>query len=285
MESLIFLTEKRDSKIKARTCANGSTQREYTLKEEATSPTAATESIIITGVVEAKQNRDVMTLDVPNVFVQTSIPQGEEDEKIIMKIKGVLVDILMEMSPETYKNYVVYEGKQKVLYGMMKVSVLYYKKFREDIESIGYKVNPYDPCVANKVIKGKPHTIVLHVDDVKASHVDPQVNDEFHKWCESKYGDKDIGHVEVVRGKKHDYLAMNLDYSEKIKLKIDMRYYIENIIEEFPHEIKTKKATPWSDKLFKVNGSVKKLDETIKVTFHIFVIKERYSFVREQGQI
>ena len=42
----------------------------------------------------------------------------------------------------------------KALYGMMIASVLYYKKFRKDIESIGYVVNPYDICVANKTIKG-----------------------------------------------------------------------------------------------------------------------------------
>ena len=62
-------------------------QRPYTPKEEATSPTAATESILLTGVVEAKQNRDIMTLDVPNAFVQTTIPQGKEEEKTIMKIE------------------------------------------------------------------------------------------------------------------------------------------------------------------------------------------------------
>ena len=75
MESLIFLVEKRDGKVKARTCANGSTQRAYIPKEEAASPTVATESIMLTGVIDAKQERDVMTLDIPNVFVQTSIPQ------------------------------------------------------------------------------------------------------------------------------------------------------------------------------------------------------------------
>ena len=151
------------------------------------------------------------------------------------------------MSPETYEKFVVYEGKKRVLYvrmlkalyGMMKASVLYYKKFRADIESIGYKVNPYDHCVANESINGKQHTITWHVDDIRASHIDPKVNDRFHEWCESKYGDKDIRHVTVVRGKKHDYLAMDLDYLEENKLKIDMIYYIDNMIEEFPHSIKT----------------------------------------------
>ena len=65
MESLIFLTEKRDGRIKARACANGSSQREYINREDATSPTAATESILITATIDAKENRDIMTADIP----------------------------------------------------------------------------------------------------------------------------------------------------------------------------------------------------------------------------
>eukprot|EP00978_Attheya_sp_CCMP212_P028784 scaffold100331_cov51-Attheya_sp.AAC.6 len=63
MESLIFLVEKREGTVKARTCANGSRQeREYIECENAASPTANTDSIIITSaVIDAKQNRDVMT--------------------------------------------------------------------------------------------------------------------------------------------------------------------------------------------------------------------------------
>jgi hypothetical protein len=73
MESLIFLNEKRDETIKARMCANGSTQRSYISREEASSPTAASEAIITTGVIDAKERRDIMTLDIPNAFVQTKI--------------------------------------------------------------------------------------------------------------------------------------------------------------------------------------------------------------------
>jgi hypothetical protein len=86
MESLIFLTEKKDGRIKARTCANGSTQQEYTDREETTSPTAMTESYLITAVINAKQGRDVMTADIPNTFVQTDIEDKPNGEKIIMKI-------------------------------------------------------------------------------------------------------------------------------------------------------------------------------------------------------
>ena len=166
MESLIFLAEKRDKTIKGRIYANSSIQREYIPKEAASSPTVAKESVLITGVVEAKQRRDVMTLDIPNAFVQTDVPD-KDGEKIIMKIRGSLVDILLEIDEEKYKDFIIYRGKEKLLYvkilkalySMLMASILYYKKFRRDIEAIGYKVNPYDICVANKMINGKQHTL------------------------------------------------------------------------------------------------------------------------------
>jgi hypothetical protein len=49
MESLVFLTEKRDETVKVRVCANGSSQRAYISREEASIPTAASEAINTTG--------------------------------------------------------------------------------------------------------------------------------------------------------------------------------------------------------------------------------------------
>eukprot|EP00978_Attheya_sp_CCMP212_P013887 scaffold34981_cov50-Attheya_sp.AAC.2 len=123
MESLIFLVEKRDGTVKARTCANVSTQREYIEREDAASPTASTDSIIITSVIDAKQNRDVMISDVPNACVQTEIDQS--GEKVVMKIRGVLVDMLVEMCPEIYQDYVVTHGKEKNLYHVRMLKALY----------------------------------------------------------------------------------------------------------------------------------------------------------------
>eukprot|EP00957_Ditylum_brightwellii_P065572 4973569-Ditylum_brightwellii.AAC.1 len=88
MESLIFLTEKRDGAIKARACANGSTHQSYISKEEATSPTAAIEAVLLTGVIEAKQTHNIITMDTPTAFVQTVIPA--QKYKIAMKIRGLL---------------------------------------------------------------------------------------------------------------------------------------------------------------------------------------------------
>jgi Reverse transcriptase (RNA-dependent DNA polymerase) len=114
LESLIFLVEKREGRFKARTCANGSPQQVYTLKEETASPTVMMESILLTATIEAKENRDVMTVDIPNAFIQTDIEEGDQ---IIMKIRGPLVGMLVEMDPETYKSFVVIDSNgTKVLY-------------------------------------------------------------------------------------------------------------------------------------------------------------------------
>ena len=80
MESLIFLVEKKDKMFKAKTCANGSTQREYVDREDTASPTINTDSIIITSVIDTKQGRDVMTADVSIAFVYTNIYQSGEEE-------------------------------------------------------------------------------------------------------------------------------------------------------------------------------------------------------------
>jgi hypothetical protein len=264
MESLIFLNEKPDGEtVKARMCANGSTQRAYISREEATSSTVSSAAIITTGVIDEKQRRDVMTLDIPNAFVQRKI--SLDGDKIIMKIRGQLLDILLEIRPGVYDNYVINEGKQRILYvrmlralyRMLVSSILYYKKFRKDIEAIGFEVNPYDICVANQTVYRKQQTLTWHVDDLKLSHVNPKVNDEFAEWCETTYESNDLGQVVVVRGKIHDCLAMILDLTHGGALKSDMKYYIQGILDKFPFEVKSSQTTPWTEKLFKVQEDAK----------------------------
>ena len=78
-------------------------------------------AIIIPNVIEVKQGRDVMINDVPNDFLQTPVPQNEGDERIIMKIRGTLVDILCKIIPEIYKPCVRFDKKsgEKILYVRM----------------------------------------------------------------------------------------------------------------------------------------------------------------------
>ena len=89
----------------------------------------------------------------------------------------------------------------KALYGMMKSSLLYYLKFRGDLEAIGFQVNPYDPCVVNRIVKNRQHTVIWHVDDLKSTHANSEVNDDFLSWHKTKYANDGVGKVTVTRGK------------------------------------------------------------------------------------
>jgi hypothetical protein len=134
-------------------------------------------------------------------------------------------------------------------------------------------VNPYDICIANQTVKGEQQTVTWHVDDVKSSHVDSKVNDNFHIWCEKMYGSNKVGHVKVIHGKVHDYLAMILNFSIPGAMKLDMRYYIKQMIKDFGYDIKSIKTNPWTEKLFKVNKESKNVDEERRAIFHTFVMK------------
>jgi hypothetical protein len=124
----------------------------------------------------------------------------------MMQIKGPLVAMLVKMDSETYKDYVFQEGNVKLLYvqalkalyGMLQSSILFYKKLKRDLKGIGFVINPYDPCVANRWVNSKKQTLTWYVDDLKSSNVDPKVNDKFHEWLETAYGDSNIGQVNAI---------------------------------------------------------------------------------------
>ena len=138
----------------------------------------------------------MVTLDITNAFVQTPIP--ESNEKTIMRISVHLAELIIELLPQHYEKYRIREGNTKIiyvqmlkaLYGMMMSSLLFYRYFRKDLESIGFVVNPYNICVANRNIEGTQQTITWHVDDMKVSHKSAKVNKEFCEWCKKKYGSK-----------------------------------------------------------------------------------------------
>jgi hypothetical protein len=248
---------------------------------------------MLTAIVDAQEKRDVMTADIPNAFIQAHMPNLDDPNALVyMKITGVLVDLLVEMAPETYKPFVTYEGGKKVLYtqvllalyGMLVAALLWYKKFRNDLELVKFVFNPYDPCVANREINKKQQTVRFHVDDLKSSHVEKEVNDQFEKWLNKKYGAH--GKVKVTRGETHDYLGMTFDYSKKGKVIVDMSEYISNMIDEFPMEFKVNdiSPTPATEDLF-AEGKGPKLAKEQAEIFHTFVAKGLFACKRARPDI
>ena len=174
----------------------------------------------------------------------------------------------------------------KAIYGMLQSALLFYLKLRTDLEGIQFKFNPYDACVANRIVKGTQQTVTFHVDDLKSSHKDSRVNDKFIEWIDDTYGDEEIGKVKATRGKVHDYLGMTLDYSSKGELLVDMTKYVKDMIDYFPKKLGKEDIaiTLAGDNLFKKTKD-KVLDKQKKEIFHTMVAKGLYLSKRARPDI
>jgi hypothetical protein len=98
---------------------------------------------------------------------------------IIMKMVGTLAELMVKTNPKLYQQYVLLEkGRsvlylqlQKALYGMMKSTLLFYRKLVSELQEMGFEINPYNPCVANKMVNGTQLMVRWHVDDLMISHL------------------------------------------------------------------------------------------------------------------
>jgi len=149
-----------------------------------------------TCVLDAQEDRDIAVVDILNAFVQTVVDEEDTEHRVIVRIRGPLVDILVSIAPDLYGPYVTTnKSGQKVLiveclnavYGTMVAALLYYKKFVKSLTKQGFKLNPYDGCVANKIVKGKQIIICFHVDDCKIAHECTKVVDATIKWLRAEY--------------------------------------------------------------------------------------------------
>ena len=102
---------------KCRMCTSGSTQRICVPKEKASIRTVTTESMLMTSIVDTKQERDAVPMGIPSAFSQTKVPQG--DERFVIKIRGALVDMILETDPDKCKDFVIDEGQNKILHGLV----------------------------------------------------------------------------------------------------------------------------------------------------------------------
>jgi len=271
---LMFIKKKRDGIIKGRGCADGRKQRLYKTKAETSSPTVRTESLLLSCVIDAKEERKVMTCDVPGAFMQVDI-----DEVVHVKLEGAMVDALVAVDPKLYASYVVtirgkkviYLQLEKALYGTVTASMLFWKDLSGHLLGDGFVANPYDSCVMNKEINGKQCTVLWHVDDLKISHVDGTVVEGVYDSLNQRYGKETP--LTVTRGDLHEYLGMTLDFSEPGKVAIRMEDYIEGVLEVVGSEMAGVAATPAAEHLFTVSEEAPKLSKDEAEIFHSITAK------------
>jgi len=187
------------------------------------------ESIIVTLLVDAYEGRNVCIADVSGAYLHAEMPS---DKQVLLKLVGKFVDIMCEVNPE-YKKYVRYEKGVKVLYlrvlralyGCLESALLWYNLYSTTLSKLGFKLNPYDLCVANKMINGSQCTIAFYVDDNKISHKDPKVVQKVISEIE-----KHFGKLTVQTGSEFDFLGMDVKLRNDKKIEISMKKQISEAI-------------------------------------------------------
>ena len=218
LEAINLIKEKRDGRIKGRTCANGKKQIRFVKEGDIfSSPTVSLESIMTTLVIDTYEGRIVSIVDVPGSYLHAKMP---EEKRLLLKLRGQFVDIMCNVNPE-YRSYVRVEKGVKVLYlpllralyGCLESALLWYELYSSTLVSMGFKLNPYDMCVANKIIDGSQCMITFYVDDNKIIHKRPEVVKRVISELEQHFGK-----LTVKSDVKHfNFLGMDVHIKKKIK--------------------------------------------------------------------
>ena len=151
----------------------------------------------------------------------------------------------------------------KALYGHMRSGRLFWEHISSKLRAMGFKSNPEDNCVMNKIINGKQCTVVLHVDDLKISHVDKKAIE----WTIGQL-EKEYGKLETQEGTVLEYLGLELDYSREGVVMIGATEYIKKAINAYGDDLLHRAKTPATDDLFQINDDSPKLEEPERRKFH-----------------
>ena len=148
----------------------------------------------------------------------------------------------------------MFESKQPIsdekmlqtLYVMSIYAVLFHKKFRKDVETIGSGIDPNNMCIENKTGHGDLHTTIWRLVNIKSSYSDLGVGNNFLEQLKLKYTNNKICQIKVMCSNMYHYLT-RLYYQitpRQYKLKVVISNYVDELIDEFIN-------SPWNKRLFK----------------------------------
>ena len=159
--------------------------------------------------------------------------------------------------------------------------MLWYNLYTSTLQGMGFELNPYDLCVANKMINGKQCTIVFYVDDNKVSHKDPKVVTEILEKMSEYFGE-----LTISRGDKHDFLGINITLNRKKKrVELEMTKKAKDVVEHFGETCNYKVSSPSAPHLWQVNDDAEQLNQDQSEIFHSVTAELLYLTKRSRPDI
>ena len=277
LRSFMFLKEKRSAagifeRLKARLVANGKQQNrgEYN-DSQISSPTAMLSSILMVAAIAGMERRNVVTLDVTGAYLNADMP--EDAEPVDMLLDPLLSQILCKHKPE-YRRFLRSDGSMavqltKALYGCIQSAKLWYDLLCDFLKGLGFVQNSQDECVWNKGRGRNQVTVALYVDDLLITSSSDEQLESVVESVEKKFNG-----VTVHRGKKQEYLGMQLDFSVTGQVSIIMSGYEADVVKCM--NIRGTATTPALPDLFDIDENLPKLEKERMDEFHSHVAKILY---------
>ena len=270
LNAIDLIKLKRSGKIKGLTVADGRKQRSIYSKDDVSSPALSQDGFFASLAIDALEQRFISTSDVAGAFLKATM-----HDYVLVRLQGPAVEALLRINYEKYGNFVIQEKRKKVLYvqllkvmyGTLTAPILWYQLFADTLLSKGFTINPFDLCVANKSVNGKQLTICWYVDDLKVSHEDETVVRATIAELE-----EDFGKMNVVYGKDHVYLGMNLKIKDGT-VSITMKDYLEEALQAYGEPINSSATTPANRNLHVIDENAELLPNEKAERFHHIVAK------------
>lgn len=248
-------------------------------KDDISSPTVGTSSVMTVIAIATKERRHVATADIGGAYLNARMTQGK---LILMRLSRENAAILVWLKPEysvfLQPNGTMIVGLTKALYGCVESAKLWYNHLRQALEADGYTQNPIDICVFNKTVNSVQCTICVHVDDLLFTSVDGSIIENTLQYLIGVYKE-----VSISRGKVQHYLGMIFDFSTPGKCYMSMPMFTDKVMKK--GNVTGVAATPALESLFVIREDAQPLNAEQAEYFHSTVAMCQYLAKRVRPDI
>ena len=104
--------------------------------------------IFMTSVIDAKEKRDVCTLNLLGILHAT------QDKIVHTVLHGKLVELLVLTAPEIYSKFIqIGKYGKLILHVNLRSALLFYMKLVVELNSMGFKINSYYICITSRNVE------------------------------------------------------------------------------------------------------------------------------------
>jgi hypothetical protein len=223
-----FLPDGTFDKLKARLVAGGHQQdRSVYTQDQTSSPTVATEVVMMVAAIAAKERRHILTCDIGSAFLKGTF--NEDSTPIFMRLDKDVADVLCDLDKSFIKcrrhDGSLYVQLLRPLYGLIEAAKLWYDALTGLLRRLGFKVNAYDLCTWNKMHGAHQQTVIVHVDDLFVTCANQKAN----RWLAAKLT-ATFKALTAQEGLVHSYLGMTFDFTRQGKVLVTQEGYIFELL-------------------------------------------------------